>query len=648
MPDIPNLISTGNFKSLEMAPKEIFRRLEEHTSNVRSMFDLVLAELVSTQVGFNDGLLKSTITASENTSSAIGSLSIGTFSPLAAKGDILAYSSANGRFPVGTDGQLLFADSTQTFGLKWNTPTYLVSPLTTKGDLIVYSNAPTRLAIGTDGYFLSADSGEVTGLKWVPPTAAATPLTTKGDIYTYDTAPARLPVGTNGYVLSADSGETTGLKWIAAGAGTVTTVSVVTNDGVSGTVATATTTPAITLTLGAITPASITTDAAGFLMLDSKIGIREVASTAWFLAGAGNLTESAVITLGIGPGALAALTSGVGNLAIGEDSLKSVNVGYVNLAIGYHSAQSIINGDYNLAIGYECMTGLSTGNGNLAIGTSGLAALSTVSNCLAIGHYAGMYETAGSKFFLDNLDRGSEAAGRANSLFYGLFSSTVADQILYIHSGDTRFGSDTATNYTKLDSTGHQTMVGTAKPWDDLRIEPVARSTGANAPTFRQWFDDGGIGDTGSTRGVYLYEFDNAAAGSEKEIFFTMQMPHGWDDGEVHIHVHWIAESTAASSKVRWGLEYTWAAIGGVFPATQTILYVDTPVSGDTGTTAGKHQKSEFSVLNPPDGLSTMIIGRIFRDSDNAADTYTGDAGLLYIDAHYQLSSIGSTDEYTK
>lgn len=44
---------------------------------------------------------------------------------------------------------------------------------------------------------------------------------------------------------------------IAGGAGTVTDVSVVTANGVSGSVATSTTTPAITLTLGAITPTSV-------------------------------------------------------------------------------------------------------------------------------------------------------------------------------------------------------------------------------------------------------------------------------------------------------------------------------------------------------------------------------------------------------
>ena len=40
-------------------------------------------------------------------------------SPLTTKGDLYGYSTANARVPVGTDGQCLVADSTQTLGLKW-------------------------------------------------------------------------------------------------------------------------------------------------------------------------------------------------------------------------------------------------------------------------------------------------------------------------------------------------------------------------------------------------------------------------------------------------------------------------------------------------------------------------------------------------
>jgi len=62
--------------------------------------------------------------------------------------------------------------------------------------------------------------------------------------------------GTNGQILSTNGSGA--LSWASAGGtGTVTSVSVTTANGVSGSVATATTTPAITLTLGAITPSSV-------------------------------------------------------------------------------------------------------------------------------------------------------------------------------------------------------------------------------------------------------------------------------------------------------------------------------------------------------------------------------------------------------
>jgi hypothetical protein len=93
---------------------------------------------------------------------------------------------------------------------------------------------------GSSGFTFNASSSTIT---------LVSPLTTKGDLYAWSTAGTRLPVGVNGDVLTADSGETTGLRWVTpgTGVGTVTSVSVVTANGLAGTVATATTTPAITL-----------------------------------------------------------------------------------------------------------------------------------------------------------------------------------------------------------------------------------------------------------------------------------------------------------------------------------------------------------------------------------------------------------------
>lgn len=78
---------------------------------------------------------------------------------------------------------------------------------------------------------------------------ALSPLTTKGDIVARDgTNSTRLGVGSNGQILTADSGEATGLKWITPNAGTVTTVSA----AAPLSVATASTTPAISIADGSI------------------------------------------------------------------------------------------------------------------------------------------------------------------------------------------------------------------------------------------------------------------------------------------------------------------------------------------------------------------------------------------------------------
>ena len=89
---------------------------------------------------------------------------------------------------------------------------------------------------------------------------SASPLTTKGDLYTYTTTDARLPVGLNGQTLVADSGQASGLSWQTmggAGGGSVVGFTFTNANGISGSVATSTTTPNLTLTLGAITPTSV-------------------------------------------------------------------------------------------------------------------------------------------------------------------------------------------------------------------------------------------------------------------------------------------------------------------------------------------------------------------------------------------------------
>lgn len=136
-------------------------------------------------------------------------------SPLTTKGDVYTHNGADdARLPVGTDGQVLKANSAAPNGIEWGDESDEI-PLTTKGDILSHNGtSDQRVPVGTDGQVLTADSAQPNGVKWDTPAGGSSPLTTKGDLYTRDgAADARLPVGNDGDILIADSAETTGQKW---------------------------------------------------------------------------------------------------------------------------------------------------------------------------------------------------------------------------------------------------------------------------------------------------------------------------------------------------------------------------------------------------------------------------------------------------
>jgi hypothetical protein len=92
---------------------------------------------------------------------------------------ILVFASAAARDAAITspqEGQACYlkdTNATQTYsGSAWVAVGGSGSPLTTKGDLYTYSTTDARLGVGTNGQVLQADSAEATGLKWVTASAS--------------------------------------------------------------------------------------------------------------------------------------------------------------------------------------------------------------------------------------------------------------------------------------------------------------------------------------------------------------------------------------------------------------------------------------------------------------------------------------------
>lgn len=214
--------------------------------------------------------------------------------------------------------------------------------------------------------------------------------------------------------------------------GTVTSVSVTTANGVSGVVATATTTPAITLTLGAITPTSV--NGASSTEIGYLVGVTSAIQTQLNTKGAGTVTAVSIATANgfsgsSSGGATPALTIVAGAITPTTVNGNTITTGSGILTLGAGKTLTVSN----------TLTFTGTDSSSIAFGTGGTVlynggALGTPSSGTATnltGTASGL--TAGTVTTNANLTGAVTSSGNATSL--GSFSSANLSSALTDETG---------------------------------------------------------------------------------------------------------------------------------------------------------------------------------------------------------------------
>lgn len=220
-----------------------------------------------------------------------------------------------------------------------------------------------------------------------------------------------------------------------------------------------------------------------------------------------------------------------------------------------------------------------------------------------------------------------------------VFKTNNVSRMNISDAGVTKIGD--GTNQLVVEADGHIAFEGTAGVWDDLR---VVLDNGSNAAQLDYL--------SGSAGPQIWYFRDNSGVES---MSFTVQLPHGYKEGTtIYPHLHWTPKSTAASGNVQWNFEYSWVNYNSSTPEAFPAITTNTVVSS-APFTANTHLIQSLTTGNAGISgtgktISSVLICRIWRNGDasNASDTYVGNAGVMFLDFHYQIDGIGSHGVFTK
>lgn len=195
----------------------------------------------------------------------------------------------------------------------------------------------------------------------------------------------------------------------------------------------------------------------------------------------------------VGAQALFSETNSTGNNCFGFQCGYFITTGNANCLFGNYAGGGINGptgvgitiGTGNCGFGGATLANVTTAGGNSAFGTGALGNTTGGGN-VAIGNFAGNHANSSNEFYLDNQDRGSNAAEIANAPIYGNFGAAAANNRL-------RFNAQLSASVGTLCSTNVAPTIASASVIaPTAAITFVSGTTAVTGITVPSWMSNGG------------------------------------------------------------------------------------------------------------------------------------------------------------
>jgi hypothetical protein len=270
--------------------------------------------------------------------------------------------------------------------------------------------------------------------------------------------------------------------------------------------------------------------------------------------------------------------------------------------------------------------------------TSGLNDLSGTLQLSKGGTGYSLAAPGGDRIFFYDL---SENHSNFASLGVGLkFDGTTlefdsSDDVVFnsVQAGTAKYGNVAGGNYAEFEGDGALKFNGDATVFNDLIIPlESAKTPASNAPTWATFNGN-----------LYAYTF----AVNDHVYLQATEVLHGYKEGSnIEFHVHWATNGSDGTDRaVNWEIEYSWADVNEVFPASATVS-AETTITANTTSLTHKYT-SVASISGTGYKLGSILKARLRRITSAGTAPANNPFGLM-VGIHYELDTIGSRTTSSK